>query len=159
MSQTSKGVTLIELAIALTVMLMLISLVISVFISSTRVYNLQLGGTDVTWEGQNAIETMVKEIRECYEVTSAEANAITFWWKDLNDNSTREAAETVSFSLAGPSLVRAIGSSSGNLSNNVASLNFTYDSPVDPKFVTITLTLASQGESTTFESSARLRNE
>lgn len=159
MYRTSKAVTLIELAISLTVMLMLISLVISVFISSTRVYNLQLGGADVTWEGQNAIETMVKEIRECYEVTSAETNAITFWWKDLNDNSTREANETVSFSQAGSSLIRTIGSSSGNLSTNVASLNFAYDTSVDPKFVTITLTLASKGESATFESSARLRNE
>ncbi|MBU0672466.1 MAG: hypothetical protein KJ732_05515 [Candidatus Margulisbacteria bacterium] len=155
----SKGFTILEFVLATSLSLMVIGVVVSAYIVSMRVFNQQISQSDIFWDGHRAVETMTKEIRECLEVTSAEASTITFWWKDLDGSTTRDANETVSYALANQNLRRTIGSTSRGIANNVTSLSFAYNTNPNPSLVTVTVTLSRQGETTTVESKARIRNE
>jgi hypothetical protein len=159
MWRTSKGITLFELLISMAVSLILTTLVISVYLVSNQLFTGEVSRSDIFWEGSRGADTLSKEIREGLEITSAEAGRLTLWWKDLNANGSKEAGEIITYSLSGESLMRKFGSDLRGVASLISRLSFSYDSPLTPKLVTITITTSSQGKTTTLETKARLRNE
>jgi len=158
MSRTSKGVTILELVLATMISTFLIGAVITAYIVSMRLFSQQMGETDIFWNGQRAADIMVGEIREALSVVSPNTNNITFWWKDLNGNSSREANETITYSLSSHDLLRSIGASVHTLASNVDSINFSYDTTPNPRLVTISLVLSSAGQTASVESKVKIRN-
>jgi len=159
MLRISKGFTIIEFVIATALSTMLIGAIITTYIVGLRVFNQELSRSDIFWDGQSAMATMTNELRECLTVTNAQSDSVTFWWQDLDQSTSQEADEIVSYFLSGQSLIRTIGSSRRDLAQNVSSLNFVYDTTPAPKFITITLLLQRKTETATVKSSVRLRNE
>jgi len=158
MSQTSKGVTILELVLATMISTLLIGAVISAYLVSMRIFSQQTGETDIFWNGQRAADIMVGEIRESLSVVTPNSNSLSFWWKDLNGNSSREANETVTYSLSSHDLMRSLGASVHALASNVDAISFGYDTTPNPRLITITLVLSSAGETASVESKVKLRN-
>jgi len=158
MSRISSGVTILELVLATMISTFLIGAVISAYIVSMRLFSQQTGETDIFWNGQRSADVMVGEIRESLSVVTPNPNSLSFWWKDLNGNSSREANETVTYSLSGHDLMRSLGASVHTLASNVDSINFSYDATPNPRLVTITLVLSSAGETASVESKVKIRN-
>lgn len=153
-----SGLTLLELLLASALLMIVLAIIFSAYFVSVRVFSEQTGQTDLFWNGQTAVATMTKELRESRQIVSAEANSITFWWKDLNGDTTRGADETVTFSLAGQSLIRSVSGTTRGLANNATALSFSYNDTDAPSLITVNLYLTNDEQTATIESTVMLRN-
>ena len=152
MRQITKGLTLIELVIAMAISLAVLFVVAVAYFASVRTFTQEISRSDIFWDGYRGLDTMTEELRDSLEITAMETDSISFWWKDLNENGSMEANEVVSYVLSGEGLTRSVGSDSAPLVQNVIGFNLAYDYPADPGLITITLTLRKEGQMTTLES-------
>ncbi len=160
MSQASnKGFTIFELILAMSISIIMIAMIVSIYSISLRLFSQVLSRSDVFWNGQLAMNRMTTEIRESLMVTDPGAGNISFWWKDFNLNGTSESGEIVTYSLSGNNLIRSSGGASQNIAGGVSFLGFDYNITPRPRLVTITLRLNSANEAATIESKAKVRNE
>ena len=155
---TKPGFTLFELVISVALYSSIAILMVSAYLVSAHVFRQELGRSDIFWDGQWALETMTKEIRECQKITSGEAGRLTIWWQDTNGNGLVETTETVTYSLEGRALTRTEKGLGRGLASSVNTWRLGYNSATYPTFVTINLNLSSEGQSATFESSVKVRN-
>lgn len=140
---------------------LVVAVIIMAFIISLRLFSEELSTADLKYEAGTAMERMIKELRGAKEIVSAEAALVSFWWKDLNENLSREADETVAFSwdgTPGNPLFRSIGTDSVKINNHVHYLLFSYVIPSDIEIINISLTVLEGQNIYTSESSVKLRN-
>lgn len=157
----SRGFTLLEALIAISVMSFAIFVIFYAFQSSMRIFTGEISEADVSVEVHRATERMVKELRNSLQIVSGGSTDITFWYEDTNRNGTREAGETVVFNWTGittETVTRTIGSSSQIIANNIIRFSLTYDNPSDIKLIKIVITGQKGDSVSTLESSARSRN-
>lgn len=157
------GITLIELLIAISISFFVVITIIVLYIGSIKIFGTELNISNLQIESKRAINLMNNEIKDCREIESASAIGLSFWWKDLNSNSSKEASEIVSYSwdgLAQGNLTRTISGSSEIISKYVDNLNLTYNSQVIAliRTVKITLTNSLNNEISTLESTVKIRN-
>ena len=145
--------------IALTIAASILAVIILAYTTGNRILQQEMTRTDLWLEGNHSLAQMTKDLRKSLKIVTAEAGRISFWLEDLNLNYTMEATELVSYSLAGAKLIRTASTESITLADRVASINFNYDNPGNPKLVVIRLTLGSGESISSFESKARLRNK
>jgi len=160
-SNTKKGFTLLEALIAISVITFVIVIITISFLLSMRIFSEELSSSGIQYEAKKAMERMTQELRGALEIVSAESSSVTFWWKDLNGNTTREVEETVSFywdGSPGSTLKRTEGTDTINIIYNVNNLLFTYQDSNNIKLITINLTAAKENTISTLESSIKLRN-
>jgi hypothetical protein len=98
-------------------------------------------------------------LRESLGVTVADSDNITFWWQDLDNDTTMEAEEVISYALSGQTLIRTLGGTPEPAARSVAAFNLTYDVPADPNLVTVILTMQNAQGMITLEAKAGLRNK
>jgi len=137
----------------------LVALVVFAYLTAALIFDQELRRSDVFWAGQQAAKTMTEELKKCLAVTDPQANRITFWWRDVDGDSSLEASELITYAVSSESLLEISSSGSRGLANHVRALNFTYDDTTGPKFVAVTLTLSNESGPLTIESSAWIRNE
>ncbi|MFH1347990.1 MAG: prepilin-type N-terminal cleavage/methylation domain-containing protein [Candidatus Margulisiibacteriota bacterium] len=154
-----QGVTLIELVLAMAISLVALLIVVLGYNIGTKTFTQETSRSDFFWEGSRGVQTVTEELRGCLELTSADSDSISFWWEDLNDNSTMEANEVVDYSVSNQILVRTQGTETKPLVHNVISFDLTYDDLADPELITVTLTMLKEGNMVTLESKANLRNK
>ena len=153
------GVTLIEMIIVLVLSLIIVSVTILAYNTGNRIFVEQTSRSEVLSRGDTSLEKMTEEIQRSRRVTSAEISRIFIWPEDLNGNLTPEGNEIVSYSIQGGNLTRISSADSVILAGQAASLIFNYDNIINPRLVTIRLTLTSSSSLITFESKAMLRNK
>ena len=152
MRQTIKGLTLIELVLAMAISFVILYVVVVAYLASIRTFTQEISRSDIFWDGYRGLGTITEELRDSLEITTSEAESISFWWKDLNTNGSMEANEVVSYALSGQNLTRSIGSDSQPLVKNVSGFSLAYDNPAAPGLIIITLTMQKKGQMTTLES-------
>lgn len=153
----NNGFTLIELIISMAVLTFGILIVFYAFTSSMRLFSDELTESDVSLETHRAIERMSRELRNSKEIVSSSGTSISFWYQDTNNNGTREAAETVTYTWTGGTvegITRTIGATSVRLANDIYGLSITYNSPL----ITIVVTGKKGSSIGTLESSVKSRN-
>jgi type IV pilus assembly protein PilW len=137
----NKGVTLIELLIVLVISAIVIGGVYKVFIAQTRAYTVQDQVAEVQQDVRGAMEIMVRDIRMAGFQTNTFGNP-TITNNPIvivpNSNSSvtvnyeyipstgGPTANTVTYSLAGGSLIRTLNNVQTDLLDNVTNLNFGY---------------------------------
>ncbi|MFC1568258.1 PilW family protein [Candidatus Margulisiibacteriota bacterium] len=159
MLRTIKGLTLIELVLAITLSLVALMVVAVSYSVSVRSFTSEMSRSDIFQDGQRALETITEELRESLGVTAAGSDNIRFWWKDLNENTTLEADEVVEYSLSGQTLIRTLGSTPEPVARNVSAFSLDYDVPADPTLVTVILTMQDSETTVSLEGKAGLRNK
>lgn len=84
-----SGLTLIEVLVSIGLISVLIGAVTFVSLMVFRAWPVESAHTDQRLEASNVLETMLKDLRSAFEISSAEANQITFW-QDRNDNGRKD---------------------------------------------------------------------
>ncbi len=152
------GFTLIEAMIAMAMIGVVIVVIFISYIVSSRIFSEEMEAGGTLLEATKSLDTITSELRQSREILSAQEQNITFWWKDINSNSSREANETITYSWSGregdPTL-RIIGSDVRALANDVKNFSLTYDNPANPKTITIKIEI---GNLYTLEGSVSPRN-
>jgi Tfp pilus assembly protein PilW len=159
MLRTFKGLTLIELVLAITISLVALMLVALSYSVGVRSFTSEMSRSDIFQDGQRALDNITEELRESLGVTAAEPDNITFWLKDFNENTTMEADEVASYTLSGQTLIRTLGSTPEPVAKGVANFSLDYDVPADPTLVTVVLTMQNNESMITLEGKAGLRNK
>ena len=152
MPRPIRGLTLLELVLALATSTVILGLLMVAYFAGIRAFTQEIDQFDMFWEGEQAVDRLVSEVRESLDITSLENTVISFWWRDINGNTSMEADEIVTYSRSGDYLVRSNGGSSQPLARNVALFNLDFDDPIDPSLIRIKLVLAKNGSITTIES-------
>ncbi|MFC1540528.1 PilW family protein [Candidatus Margulisiibacteriota bacterium] len=158
MLRTIKGLTLIELVLAITLSLVALMVVAVSYSVGVRSFTSEMSRSDIFHDGQRALDNITEELRESLGVTVAGSDNIRFWWKDLNENTTLEADEVVEYSLSGQTLIRTLGSTPEPVARNVAAFSLDYDVPAAPTLVTVVLTMQDSETTVSLEGKAGLRN-
>jgi len=143
------------MALSLTIILVMVL----AYNTGSRVFVEQTSRSEILSRGDTSLEKMTEEIQRSRRVTSAETSRIFIWPEDLNGNLSPEGTEIVSYLLQGGNLTRVSSTDSVILTGQATNLAFNYDNSIDPKLVTIRLTLTSGNSLITFESKAMLRNK
>jgi Tfp pilus assembly protein PilW len=154
-----KGITLIELVIAIAISLVAFLVVAVSYSVGLRSFTQEMSRSDILLDGQKGLESITEELRECLNITSAGSNSVTFWWRDLNENETMDAGEVVSYAVSSQVLRRTRGSTVEPVAKNVSVLRLNYDNPADPSLITVILTMQKEGNLVTLEGKASLRNK
>lgn len=154
-----RGVTLIELILAMTITMVAFLVVVLGYNVGVKTFSQETSRSDLFWEGSQGIETVTSELRDSVELISAGTDSISFWWKDLNDNQTREADEVVTYAVSNQILVRTQGTVTKPMAHNVVGFDLSYDNPADPELITVALTMRKADNVVTMESKAALRNK
>jgi len=125
------GVTLVELAISLAGLALVSTAMISIFVGTTRVDEVQAADDAAQEAVRDARSRLAKDVREARRFTATGTTSFTVWVDDEWDG-LMPAAELVNWSIdSAGGLVRAIGESSGRVEARGLSLadsRFTYDS-------------------------------
>jgi prepilin-type N-terminal cleavage/methylation domain-containing protein len=159
----SKGFTLLELIIAMGVLTFAMALIIYAFTQSMRIFTAELYEGDTAAEIQRSLDRMTKELRNALEIVSTSETSVTFWYQDLNNNGTREANETVTYSWTGTSegyLKRIVQTASIEVATGVKSFSLTYNNPTPAniRLINIYITVQKGSNLSTLESSVKSRN-
>jgi Tfp pilus assembly protein PilW len=125
------GVTLVELAITMAGLALVCTGMISMFVATTRVDQVQ-AADDTAQEGvRDARGRLAKDVREARRFTAATLTSFTVWIDDEWDG-VMPAAELVTWSMdTAGSLVRSVGEGGGRVEAaglSLADSRFTYDS-------------------------------
>jgi prepilin-type N-terminal cleavage/methylation domain-containing protein len=96
-----RGFTLIELAMAIVLFAILIGVMPFVFIVILREFSNTHIRNNLREDAVIAIERLTRELNEAEEITSAQDNSVSFWWRDTNEDNLRDSAELVTFSWDG----------------------------------------------------------
>lgn len=153
-----SGITLIELVFALAISLVVLLVVMVAYFAGIRTFTQELNRFDIFWGAQQGLDTITEEIKDCLDVTAADSHSITIWWRDLNDNASKEAEEVVSYSLTAGQLIRTQGGVSKVIAKNVEGFQLEYDNPAYPTFVTVSLSMSKGDNQVTLEAKADIRN-
>ncbi len=162
----SKGFTLIELVIVITIIGIISGIVGSILIGTIDAWTFRFNRGDLLSNGRLAMNRMVREIREVKnrsKVTTADPSEFSFENVDSVD---------VTYSLSGTDLNRTENETTNTLAEDVSNLTFTYfDSDGEPietpdvapgatdiRRVRINLTLTKSGENVYLQSESVPRN-
>ncbi len=159
----SKGFTLIELIIAMGVLTFAMALIIYAFTQSMHIFTAELYEGDTAVEIQRSIDRMTSELRNSREIVSTSESSVTFWYVDLNGNSTRDANETVRYSWTGTTeglLNRTVQTSTLEVASGVKYFHLIFDNPAPANInlIKIQITVLKGSNLSTLESSVKSRN-
>ena len=147
-----------ELVLVIAISSAVLFVIVTAYLTGVQSFTREMSRFDIFWEANQALEDITGNIRGCLDVTSAASDSITFWWDDLNDNTSMEADEVMTYSLSGQKLIQTIGSGSKPILDHVADFELEYDNPAYPTLVTVTLTMQKEGNYATLEAKADIRN-
>ena len=161
--RTTPGFTLLELMIAMGVLTFAMALIIYAFTQSMRIFTAELYEGDSAVEIQRSIDRMTTELRNALQIVSTSESSVTFWYQDLNGNSTRDANETVRYSWTGTTeglLNRTVQTSTLEVASGVKSFSLTFDNPnpANINLINIRITVQKGSNLSTLESSVKSRN-
>ncbi|MCX5725690.1 MAG: prepilin-type N-terminal cleavage/methylation domain-containing protein [Candidatus Saganbacteria bacterium] len=161
MIKNRKGFTLLEAMISMAMLLIIFAVIFLAYIVGIKIFEGEKGQSDVNLELDRGISSLEKDLMGALEIVSAESHSVTFWYKDLNGDSTIEAAETMTYSWSGTPeapLIRALGGDSKPAANYVGDFELTYSIPENIKLITVKLVIQKGDIISTAESSVNLRN-
>lgn len=161
--RTKKGITLIELSIALALSVGIMGILVLAYVAGSRLFNSEMDRSAAFLEANKAISSLRGDLRSCIELTSATATSISFWADDLNSNGTKEAGEIYAYSwdgTPGSPLIRTISGSGTMMAKDIKYFLLTYNSGslASTTQVDIKVTAGTGENAATFESSVKLRN-
>lgn len=161
--QNKRGITLIELSISLVISVGILSVLVLVYVTGTRIFNAEMGRSSAYIEANKAMNTLRKDLRSCLSVTGASPTGISFWAEDLNANTSMEAGEIYSYSwdgTQGSPLIRIISGSSTMIARDIREFSLTFDSATTSLITQVNIRIAAgSGDNiATMESSVKLRN-
>jgi type II secretory pathway pseudopilin PulG len=157
-----KGITIIELLIAMSLLALLLGMVVGVYLIGANVFSSESSRSDVRQDAFSAMHTVVEKLREAKSITSASNTSVTFWvdgdWDGIIDG-----GETYVISWSGSigaPLVMTAGGVAHNILEGVQHFNLSYDSAVvaSIRHITITIETLQNEESIMLRSSVKPRN-
>ncbi|MFC1560203.1 type II secretion system protein J [Candidatus Margulisiibacteriota bacterium] len=157
----SRGVTLLELIVAMAVLSIAIAAVFYGYVAVANIFTEEMAETDILIEINRPLEQMTKELRGALEIVSSSSNNIIFWHKDLNDNSTREVAETISYSwdgTPGGDLIKTVSAESFIVGKGIQDFALTYTVTQGATLIDVNIVISSGTSTGTLESSIKCRN-
>lgn len=155
----SKAFTLIEAMISMIALTIALGLIFSAFLAVMQIFTSEMSDTDVSMSSHKPIEMMAGELRGALEIISTSTESVSFWYKDLNSDSTREASETVTYTWlpTREAIFRSVSTSTVRIASNITNMNLTYSgTPVTQ--ITIKVTARLGTSINTLESSVKCRN-
>jgi prepilin-type N-terminal cleavage/methylation domain-containing protein len=156
--RSSKGFTLLESMIAMAVMTIALAVIFYAYTAMMNVFSSELSDSDLSFETQKAMDRVENDLRRNRQIVSSGSSSISFWFDDLNGNSTRDAAETVTYTWTGgtiETLTRTMGVTSEIIAKYISRFNLTYNTSEE---ITISITARKNGTYSTLESSVNCRN-
>lgn len=158
-----RGVTLIELVIALTISVGIMGILVVTYVAGSRIFNAEMDRSASFLEANKAVNALRSDLRSCLELTNASSASISFWAEDLNSNGTKEAGEIYAYSwngTPGSPLIRTVSGNNTMVAKNIHNLLFTYNSGSLSSItqVDIKIVAGTSVNIATFESSIKLRN-
>lgn len=161
-----KAFTLIELIIVIALLAVIVGFTGWSFVVGLRVWNSGWNRAQIQEDANLAIETMVRELSQASDITTADDGEIIFE-ADLDDDG---AVETATYNVNNSNLIRTIDAVATVLAPNVQAFGLSYldlnnspwilpQDPADIRVVTISLTMSNVDETFSLSSSAYLRNQ
>ncbi len=157
MPLSRRGITLVELVIAMAISLAILFVLYAAYFAGVRSFNQEMNRFDLFWDAYRGLDDITDRIRNCDDVISTEADSINLWL-DSDHNGNMEAAELIGYSLSGNKLMRTMGSESRPIVDNVEAFMLEYDNPGYPTLITVTLTVIKDENRATLEGKADIRN-
>ena len=157
-----KGLSLIELLIAMSLLALLVTLIIGIYLVGMNVFSSESKRSDLRQNAFTSMHIIVENLRESKAITSASNTSVTAWvdndWDDIQDS-----GEIYTFSWTGTigdPLVMSISGDSQNILEGVQNFNLAYDSGVvaSIRHITITIETLQNEETITLKSSVKPRN-
>ena len=96
-----KGITLIELIMVVSLFAILAGAIAFVFGVFLREFSSTHIRGNLRQDAIIAVERLTRELNEAREITSAQANSVSFWWQDTDGDDLRDSSEVVTFSWDG----------------------------------------------------------
>ncbi|OGT08953.1 MAG: hypothetical protein A2V89_01585 [Gammaproteobacteria bacterium RBG_16_37_9] len=142
----NRGFTLIEMVIVIIVTLIVVPIAATILSQEFQIYYIGQNLTNADWQGRIALDRITRDIRAATNITTANANSITF---------TNTSEEVITYNLGGTNNTQLIYSSATStqpLANNVQGLTFVYygfDGVTQAvgnsiRYITITLNIVNQ---------------
>lgn len=131
------------------------------YIAATNIYTEEMSDSNLMIEANRPIEQISKELRSARQIVNAGSRSITFWYKDTNNNSTREAGETISYTWYGTSegnLYKTVSADAYIVATGVKNFALTYNSTTAASLITINIAVKKGTKTGTVESIIRCRN-
>lgn len=162
----SKGFTLIELIIVITIIGIIAGAVGFILLGSIDAWTFKFNRNDLLWDARLSMNRMSREIREIRDLTSVTtATSSQFRFINVDD-------VDITYSLSSTDLNRTEDGTSNVLAENVSGLTFTYydssgatisspnvsPSETDIRRVRINLTLTKNSENFYLQADSRPRN-
>jgi Tfp pilus assembly protein PilW len=157
-----KGITIIELLISLAVLLVVFSLIFTIYFLAVNVFSHEGGESALRQEAEGAMYSMTADFRRTKEITDAADNSITVW-VDTDADETQDADELITYSFSGASgdpLVRTVNAEAQNILYGVTSFELEYDSDLldSIHLITVNLSAALGDKTVTLSSTIKPRN-
>jgi len=170
-----RGITLVELLIALFIISALSGTIAFIFVSLLKTWDSQNKRFGARLESSIALDTLIHDLRETLSVTDAQNRTISIWFRDADLDGNQDSNEVVTFNwdgVSGSSLTRT-QTISKMIANNISNFQLNYfdsndielPSPITLqserdkiKLITITISSSKDAETLTFRSNAKLRN-
>jgi hypothetical protein len=157
----SSGTTLLELIISMAILTFAIAVIFYGYVAATKLLSAEVEDSDVTFQMHKAMDRMTAELRNAKQITADTSTTISFWYDDTNNNNTREATETVTYSWTGgtiEAIFRTVVSTTERIANNISNMALTYDNASSVGRITISITGHKNATVSTIESSVNCRN-
>lgn len=156
-----SGFSLIEAIIAMAVLSLAIAIVFYGYVMVTNVFIEEMSDSDILLQANRPIEEMSKELRTSRQILSKSANSITFWYKDTNENGSREGGETISYTWYGTpegNLYKTISNDAYIVATGIRQFLLTYNSSTAASYINVKIAVSKGNKVGTVESSIQCRN-
>jgi len=150
--------TLVEMLLVLSLSLVVITLVVTAYMLGARVLQEKMVYQETSLEASRGMEWLTADVQKSRRILSAEAQSFSLWLADTNSDQIIDPDELITYALVGNQLVRYSPAETRILTDQVAGLTFSYAPAVDPTLLSVNLKIASDYETSTWETRARLRN-
>jgi len=153
-----KGFTLLEAILSIGMISLAMAVIFMAFYVGLNIFLAEMSSSEVYLECNKGIESIAKRLRGATEILNSGAQNISFYMPLAEGGATREAVAYSWNGTPGDPLLISVDGDVRTLSNNVHDFELAYDNPSDIKMVTIRLMVSIDEETSTLESSVRLRN-
>jgi prepilin-type N-terminal cleavage/methylation domain-containing protein len=157
-----RGVTLIELLITMSVLLVALSVIFLIYFTAVNVFSSEGNESSLRQDAESAMYLMVGDLRMAKTIKTASNLGISFW-VDADGDEAEDTDEIIAYDFSGVSgeaLTRTQDTVSRDILQDVTSFALSYDSTIvdNIRLITIDFKVNRDGEEVTLSSKIKPRN-